>query len=163
MRRLKLALALLGALCLTPSLASAASGVYDNYRKAALNDTVNLSTDTIKVILVNGYAFSASHTYYSDVSASEVAGTGYTAGGQTLSGLAWTVNAAAHTCVVSCANPSWPSSTITATGAIVYKSTGTASTSPLISYIDFGGTVTSTAGTFAITSFVSTTTGFLSD
>jgi hypothetical protein len=47
---------------------------------------------------------------------------------------------------------SWESSTITnAHGAVYVKDTGTPSTSALISYIDFGGPVSSTAATFSLT------------
>ena len=48
-------------------------------------------------------------------------------------------------------DPSFTSATITASGAIVYKSTGVDTTSPLIAYLDFGGSVVSTAGTFTVT------------
>ena len=52
--------------------------------------------------------------------------------------------------VIDAADPSWSTATLTARMAVVYKSTGTASTSPLIAYLDFGGTITSTAGTFTL-------------
>jgi hypothetical protein len=35
--------------------------------------------------------------------------------------------------------------------SVTYKSTGTGSTSPLISFLDFGADVSTTAGTFLIT------------
>lgn len=50
-----------------------------------------------------------------------------------------------------CDDPSWAASTITARRAVLYKSTGTASTSPLIGLIDFGSDVSSTAAAFTIT------------
>jgi hypothetical protein len=53
--------------------------------------------------------------------------------------------------VIDCADPSWPSSTITARGVVIYKSTGTASTSPLIAYDTTGSDVSSTSGTFTYT------------
>ena len=53
--------------------------------------------------------------------------------------------------VLDCADLSWSSSTISATGLVVYDSTGTSSTSVLLGYIDFGATVSSTAGTFSYT------------
>jgi hypothetical protein len=46
---------------------------------------------------------------------------------------------------------SWSTSTITAYGAVYYKDTGTPSTSPVIAFIDFGGAIASTAGTFSLT------------
>ncbi len=45
---------------------------------------------------------------------------------------------------------SWASSTVSARYGVLYKSTGTASTSALIGYFDFGSTVSSTNGTFSI-------------
>ncbi len=45
----------------------------------------------------------------------------------------------------------WSTSTITARGAIVYKSTGTAANDLLICYFDFGADKSSSAGNFTIT------------
>lgn len=53
--------------------------------------------------------------------------------------------------VIDAADPSWTTATLTARTAVVYKSTGTASTSPLLWVIDFGADVSSTAATFQIT------------
>jgi hypothetical protein len=44
----------------------------------------------------------------------------------------------------------WTTSSITARGAILYKSTGTAGTSPLIAYIDFTTDKTSDGDNFII-------------
>ena len=44
----------------------------------------------------------------------------------------------------------WTTSTLTARYAIIYKSTGTSSTSPLIGYIDFSSDKSSVTGTFTI-------------
>ena len=53
--------------------------------------------------------------------------------------------------VIDAADPSWSTATLTARMAVVYKSTGTASTSPLLCVIDFGADVSSTAATYQIT------------
>lgn len=53
--------------------------------------------------------------------------------------------------VLDCADPSWSSSTITARHAVFYYDTGTASTSPLIGYLDFGEDRISNNGPFTIT------------
>jgi len=46
---------------------------------------------------------------------------------------------------------SWASSTITARGLVIYKSTGgAASTDPVVAYNDFGSDVSSSGGTFAV-------------
>ncbi len=47
-------------------------------------------------------------------------------------------------------NVTWSNATVTAVGAVIYKNTGTASTSPLVGYIDLGGSKTSLAGNFTI-------------
>lgn len=52
---------------------------------------------------------------------------------------------------VDAADTTWPGSTITARKAVVYRSTGTDSTSPLFVLQDFGADVSTTAGTFQIT------------
>lgn len=116
---------------------------------------IDLDTDTIKVMLVNTtYAAladstKAGHDFRDDVTANEVTGTGYTAGGATL--------ANKSLATVSTSNKkwdaddvSWTTSTITAYGAVLYKDVGTAATDPLIGFIDFGGAITSTAGTFLL-------------
>lgn len=90
------------------------------------------------------------HDFFNDVT-SEATGTGYTAGGATLGSKTVTYTSGTNTQAFDAADTSWTSSTITARYAIIYKSTGTASTSPLIGYVDFGADVVSTAGTFQIT------------
>lgn len=65
-------------------------------------------------------------------------------------GVTW-LNVGDAAVVVTAANPSWSSASFSATGAVIYKSTGTGSTSRLIAYVDFGQTVTATAGTFTVT------------
>lgn len=48
-------------------------------------------------------------------------------------------------------SPGWTSATISAVGAIIYQDTGTASTSKLIQFVDFLGTVSSTNGNYSVT------------
>jgi hypothetical protein len=92
------------------------------------------------------------HDYFNDVSASEVTGTNYTANGNTLTCSAPTYDTATDQVRCDASDTSWSTSTISATDAIVWNNTGGAtSTDPLIAGIDFGATVSTTAGTFAIT------------
>jgi hypothetical protein len=53
--------------------------------------------------------------------------------------------------VLDCADLTWPGSTITPRGIVIYKSTGTASTSPLIAYDTTGADVPTTNGTLTYT------------
>jgi len=129
--------------------------IYNAFKYRQLGDTsitpINLKTDTIKIALVtSSYTPNIdSHDFFDDVT-NEVVGTGYTAGGNTLT-VTTSQDNTDNEGVFDAADTSWSTSTITARGAVIYKSTGTASTSPLICYIDFGLNVVSLAGTFAIT------------
>lgn len=126
--------------------------VYDKFAQTQLDGTgaVAFATDTIKVALLdNTHTPSQStHDNLDDVSADEVTGTGYSSGGATLGTKASAVSA--HVASLDAADTSWTSSTITARYAVIYKSTGTASTSHLIGLVDFGADVSTTNGTFSI-------------
>lgn len=117
-----------------------------------MNGSIDLDTDTIKIALVtSSYTQDIdSHTKFSDVT-NEVTGDGYSAGGNTLASLSVTADNTDDEGVWDASDTNWASSTITARGAVIYKSTGTASTSNLIGYIDFGSDQTSSSGNFTIT------------
>lgn len=122
------------------------SGLYD-----ALTGAIDFDTDTFKCMLVTS-AYTpnkTTHTKRSNVT-NEIVGTGYTAGGAAAT--VGVTNDTANTRIdVSCGAVSWASATITARGAVYYKSRGGASSADeLVAYIDFGSDITSTAGTFAL-------------
>jgi hypothetical protein len=75
----------------------------------------------------------------------EVTGTGYTSGGATLAGFSVTGTTTAR---LDFTTPTWPTSTISATGAIIYNSS---KANRVVACLDFGGTITSTNGTFTVT------------
>lgn len=118
--------------------------VYDKHKQYQVDGTapVDWNTDTIKVALVSS-SYTPSITaddYFSDVSAYEVSGTNYTAGGAIISNIS--VSVASNKVVVDGDDVSWASNAggfTNARYAIIYKATGTASTSPLIGYINFTG------------------------
>lgn len=131
-----------------------ASVIYNDFKRAVLAAEIDLDTsgDTIKVALVTStYTPNIDTDVNFDDVTNEVSGTGYTAGGATLGSQACTTNTTSDKGVFDAADTSWTSSTITARGAVIYKSTGTASTSPLIAYVDFGSDQSSSSGTFQIT------------
>jgi len=111
---------------------------------------IDFLSDTIKcALLTSSYTpAQTTHEWWSDVSANDVVGTGYTAGGQALASK--TLSASSLVTTMDAADPSWTSSTITARYAVFYKDTGTAGTSPLIAYADFGSNISSTNGTFTV-------------
>jgi hypothetical protein len=129
------------------------SKLYGNFLLKALNKEVDFDSDTIKVaLLTSSYTPNQdTHDYFNDVSTNEVTGTGYTAGGITLASKTATYDSGTNVIVLDAADVTWSSSTITARYAVVYDSTGTASTSALIGYVDFGSDQSSTNGNFTIT------------
>lgn len=126
--------------------------IYNNAKKFLIDGTIDLDTDTIKVALVtSSYTVDIdTHDYFDDIT-NEVSGTGYTAGGATLASKTLTVDTTNDRCKFDAADVSWDPSTITARAAILYKSTGTASTSPLIAYFDFASDKSSSNAEFTIT------------
>lgn len=99
----------------------------------------DLDSDTIKAALTtSSYTPNVdTHEFFSDVT-NEASGSGYTTGGQTLTNVTWTYNTSQDLAVLMADPILWTSITITARRAVVYKSTGTPSTSRLIGYVDFG-------------------------
>lgn len=132
-----------------------ASGIYNNYKVRMLGSgtMADLDGDTIKIaLLTSSYTpdFDA-HDFFDDVSSNEVGASGtYSAGGATLS-VTLTQDNTDNEGVFDATDVSWTSATITARYAVIYKSTGTPGTSPLIALIDFGTDQTSSSGTFTIT------------
>lgn len=113
---------------------------------------VDWDTDTIKVMLTTSTYTPNQDTHdFKDDVTNEVSGTGYTAGGATLASKTATYDTATNELRLDAADVSWTVSTFTARYAVVYKDTGTASTSPLMGLVDFGGDQTVNAATFQIT------------
>ncbi len=116
-------------------------GVSEQYGTTAAN-RVDWVTDTIKVALVTS-AYTPNqdtHDFWNDVSANELAaGNGYTTGGNALASKTRTYDTASNTVRLDAADATWTfSATKTFRYAVVYKDTGTAATSLLLAYIDFG-------------------------
>lgn len=117
-----------------------------------MNGGIDLDTDTLKVMLVtDSYTPDIdAHLDRADVT-NEVEGTGYTAGGAELGSVTVTQDDTNNRGVFDAADTTWASSSITARGAVIYKSTGTAANDLLIAYKDFGEDKTSSNGNFTIT------------
>jgi hypothetical protein len=76
----------------------------------------------------------------------EVSGTGYSAGGNSLT-VSQTPTSTSTTAWLDFADSTWSSSTITAAGALIYNSTNS---NKAVAVLDFGGDKTSTNGDFTI-------------
>lgn len=113
---------------------------------------VDFDTDEIKCSLHTAtYTPNQDTDAFWNVATNEITGTGYTAGGKKLTSPTVTYEAGTNEIRCDAADIEWTASTFTARYAVFYKNTGTSSTSPVVSYIDFGENVTVTAGTFKIT------------
>lgn len=111
-------------------------------------------TGSFKFLLVSSVPSEANLDAYDfrDDVANEVTGTGYTAGGVAATvtvGSVDTTNDRTPVTITDLTN-AWTSSTISAVGGWLYKVVGSAATDELIGFVDFGGTVTSTAGNFSV-------------
>ena len=127
-----------------------ASLVYNHAVHQALTGGLDFDTDTFYMMLVTSSytADKDGHEDRADVT-NEVTGTGYTAAGKAVT-VTVTDDNANNRVDIDFADVSWASSTITAAGAVVYKSTGTAANDTLVAFLDFGGDVSSTSGTFTV-------------
>ena len=111
----------------------------------AVHNFKNSGGDTFKIALyTNSASFDASTTAYT--SANEVSGTGYSAGGNTLTRVDPTTSGT--TAFTDFADTTWSSSTITARGALIYNSS--AAGNPAVVVLDFGSDKTSTNGDFTV-------------
>lgn len=132
----------------------ATTKTYGSLITAAFNKEIDWGSDTLKVaLLTSSYTPNQdTHDYWDDVSANEVTGTGYTAGGATLASVTIGYTSGTNVTKFDAADVSWAASTITARYAVIYDDTpGTAATKPLIAYVDFGTDQSSSAGTFTLT------------
>jgi hypothetical protein len=108
------------------------------------------SPDTFKIALYTA-ASSVGPTTTVYTTSGEVVGAGYTAGGNTLvistSPTSGNSNLSVPTAFISFANSSWPGSTFTARGALIYNSTeGNKS----VAVLDFGADKTVSNDTFQV-------------
>lgn len=105
-----------------------------------MNGNVDFDNDTFKIALMSSAFVPNIDTQlnWSDVSSNEITGTGYTAGGETLQNVTLTKNLATDRTVLDADDVSIAGSTITARYWVIYKDTGTPSTSTLVGYQDFG-------------------------
>lgn len=124
-----------------------AASLYGNALLHFAKGEIAFLADDIKVVLLQaGYVLDQdAHESYADIVASEVAtGAGYTARGTLLQSRAVTYDAPTNRTRLWADNAFWVAptgQTLTASHAVIYKDSGTNSTSWLIGYVDFGTTV----------------------
>jgi hypothetical protein len=119
-----------------------------SFKEQLMTGTHNFTTstgDVFKLALYdNSASFTAATTAYT--ATNEVSGTGYSAGGGTLTNV--TPTSSGTTAFIDFADLTFSTATITAYGALIYNSS--AAGNPAVCILDFGGAKTSTAGDFTI-------------
>ena len=121
-----------------------------SFKSELLGGTHDLDTHTIKLALIKASmsgTYGAATTNYSNVTGNsdEATGTNYSAGGQNLDSAAITTSGT--TALVDFADEVFSNVTTSAAGCIIYNSSAS---NKAIAVIDFGGTVSATAGDLTI-------------
>ena len=121
-----------------------------SFKSELLGGLHDLDTDSLKLALIKASptgTYDASTTNYSDVTGNsdEATGTNYTTGGQPLDGA--TIAVDGTTATVDFTDEVFSNVTVAADGCIIYN---TANSNSAICVIDFGGTVSATAGDLTI-------------
>lgn len=126
-----------------------AQAMCTSFKKALLDGEMDFSSNTGQSYKIALYTSSASldAATAAYTTSNEVSGTGYTAGGNTLS-ISTAPTTSGTTAFLSFGTTTWSTATITARGALIYQVGGS---TPSVAVLDFGGDKTSTAGDFQIT------------
>jgi len=121
-----------------------------SFKQELLGGTHDLDTHSIKLALIKASpsgTYGAATTNYSDVTGNsdEASGANYTSGGQVLDGA--TISTSGTTAIVDFTDEVFADVTISADGCIIYNAS---QSNKAICVIDFGGTVSATAGDLTI-------------
>ena len=121
-----------------------------SFKQELLGGTHDLDTDVLKLALIKASpsgTYGAATTNYSDVTGNsdEASGTNYSAGGQNLDGA--TISTDGTTAIVDFTDEVFADVTVSADGCIIYNSS---QGNKAIAVINFGGTVSATAGDLTI-------------
>lgn len=131
-------------------MAEGDGAIYNEFKETVMEGVFNLATggDTLKIILVSGHTPDIdTHDVYADVSADEYgSGSGYTAGGETLTSQDVTEDTTNDRGVFDAADVTWSGlgalSPATPSDAILYDDTPGSPADPLICYWELGSTAT---------------------
>lgn len=120
-------------------------GLTNSFKQDMLQAGQNLVTDTLRMALYTAFSdIGPLTTVYTTTN--EVTGTGYTAGGELVTGAIISVDIQTGTVFVDFADVSWPGASFTARGALIYNVT---QSNKSVAVLDFGSdkTFTSTSNT----------------
>jgi len=131
-------------------MAGITTAMCTSFKEELLGGLHDLDTDDIKIALIKESptgTYDATTTNYSDVTGNsdEASGTGYSAGGQSLDSA--TITTSGTTAFVDFADEVFSDVTLSADGCIIYN---VSNSNSAIAVIDFGGTVSASAGDLTI-------------
>lgn len=107
-----------------------------SFRSDIVQGGQDLSTDTLYMALYTGFATLGPTTeVYDPLDVNEVVGTGYTAGGNAITGVTIATDINTNTVYINFDNVSWPGASFTARGALIYNGT---QSNKSIAVLDFG-------------------------
>jgi hypothetical protein len=127
---------------------------YTNGPKHLVNGDVDwdTSTNVMCALCTSSYTPDQdAHEFYSSITGEVASGSGYTTKGAAIGSRSVSADTASNETRLIGGNVSWSSATFTARYAVIFRDTGTAGTSPLLGYVDFGTNMPVSAGTFTIT------------
>lgn len=125
-----------------------ASGIYNKAKYDWLTKAADMINDTIKaVLLTSSHAFVATNNVFSDISTNEISGTGYTAGGMTLTSKTVTQDNTNNLAYMDCDDIAWTGATFTARHLALVNTTVS---NHLIANFDFGSDKSVSSGTFTV-------------
>jgi hypothetical protein len=123
--------------------------ICNSFKQGLLEGKFNFSSTTTQVFKIALYTsaadLSAATTSYTTTN--EVVGSGYTAGGQTLT-ISVNPTLSGNVAYMNFANITWAVTSITARGALIYKADGV--TNPAVATLLFGEDVTTSSGSFEV-------------
>jgi hypothetical protein len=129
-------------------------GLTNSFKQEMLQAGQNLATDTLKMALYTALAdLGPTTTVYTTTN--EVVGTGYTAGGEPVTGATITVDTQTNTVYVDFSDVSWPGANFTARGALIYNVT---QSNASVAILDFGSDKIFTSATNTVTMPVNSAT-----
>ena len=118
----------------------------NNFKKVALDQALALGTLKAMVLNTTHATNIDTQEYIDDVSANEVSGTNYTAGGATVASITTVINTSTDLVTLDFADITYTNITVSnARYVAYYVDTGTPATSPLLNILDFGATENRTA------------------
>lgn len=118
-----------------------------SFRSDIVQGQQNLASNTLKMALYTGNA-TLGPTTTAYTTENEVTGTGYTAGGNVVTGVTINTDSVNNIVYVNFDNVSWAGASFTARGALIYNST---QSNKSIAVLDFGADKTFTATNNTVT------------